>query len=960
MLISACFITKNEEKNIARAIQSLQGMYDELVVVDTGSTDNTVAIVEKYGASVYYFAWQNDFSLARNYAIDKARGDWLIFLDADEYYDGQISLREYLYCLEAQYPMREAVMIALYEAHMMDNPPMHVIRIFRRQHNILYKGAIHEVLNKEQGKLKIILADELRFIHTGYHPDNMEYKFKRDLQLLLEDIEKNGNNEAYYYYIAECYFGLKDYSKAIDYIKKAIASPIRHYREEANYYHIYLESMRQCNYPGEKMVNVAAEAIKKFPDMPEFYGEQGIILSSIGKLDEAFVMLNKCVEKYEFTDRQAQEYGYFNADIMGIIYARLARIALVQQKKEFSRIATCLAIQSSQGKWGNEEKEMLKNEESINRQVIVCVPIYKNTLSTFEMASLRQLNKILGKYQRVFVAPQSLEFDFGDEGEFFCVERFPDYFFNSVLSYSALMLNVEFYRRFSRYEYVLIYQTDAFVFSDRLQEFCQLGYDYIGAPLELSNPLWSFIGNRVGNGGLSLRKVSSAISMLEKWDKIAANSALTSILWQWEDLFWSYCAGHKDCNFHVPPVNIAVEFAVQDNVCRAYKRLQNGWRPFGCHGWWQTKEEYEVWQPVIKGCGFDFSGEKILVKTKYSRCKNYCHNHGKINTHYLWGLYRNGYYNRFLKILDDWLEKFPADFDGWQFAMEDFICLWRLIEKEHHNKTWLTACQLRLTTAITRSLQQGIKNPLQWNLLITMVLWLRKYDYPIMQSLASIICDKWWEMIAPQDDYYQATCIKKKNRSVVVFTKVRDDAAIIESFIRHTLTFADAIILNISLATSRTRAIIRSLEQEGLPLILHEKNLSPAQVRDGDDIVLELTPCDFLLPQTADTNVRVVLEDMLLSRNIAVENWQYAIYMPFAYRDKFVLARPLLRQLTSKKYRLVSLLDEGKKTQIVTALHLATVNDIYGDELANGMVPADMVHVDISSLARCHELRHTH
>lgn len=602
---------------------------------------------------------------------------------------------------------------------------------------------------------------------------------------------------------------------------------------------------------------------------------------------------------------------------------------------------------------------MLKDYVDIDKRVIVCVPIYKNTLSAVEWASLRQLNKILEKYQRVFVAPQSLKFDFGNVGEFFRVERFPDYFFHSVLSYSALMLNVDFYRRFRKYEYVLIYQTDAFVFCDRLQEFCRLGYDYIGAPLERANPLWSFIGNRVGNGGLSLRKVSSAIRMLENWDRLVGNSPLVSIFWQWEDLFWSYCAGKEDLNFKIPPVNIAVEFAVQDNVCRAYKRLQAGWRPFGCHGWSQTKEDYEAWQPVIEGWGFDFRGENILVRGKYLRCQNYCQNHGKLNTHYLWGLYRNGYYNRFLMILDDWLEKFSADFAGWQSAMEDFVCLWRLLETEHHNKTWLTACQLRLTEAINRSLHHGVKQPLLWNMLITMVPWLRKYDYPGMQSLANNISNKWWEMWAKNTNYQQTPYIIQRKRRVVVLTQVRDDAAIVESFVRHTLTFADALLVDISLATSRTLAIIKNLEQEGLPLLLHEKKLSSAQVREGDDIVMELTPYDFLLPQTADINVRIVLENMMLSENIAIENWQYAIYLPFAYRDKFVLTRPLLRKMTSKKYRLLSELDEEKKTQIVASLYLVTLNDIYSDELANGIIPADMELVDIGGFAMSHELRYT-
>ncbi len=599
----------------------------------------------------------------------------------------------------------------------------------------------------------------------------------------------------------------------------------------------------------------------------------------------------------------------------------------------------------------------MRNDYSdIDGRVIVCVPIYKNSLSAFESASLRHLNKILAKYQRVFVAPQSLKFDFGIDGESFNVERFPDYFFHSVISYSALMLNVDFYRRFSKYEYILIHQTDAFVFNDRLQEFCCLDYDYIGAPLERANPLWSFIGTRVGNGGLSLRKVSSAIRILENWDKIAGNSPLASIFWQWEDVFWSYCARQKNLNFRIPSINIAVDFAVQDNVCRAYKRLQAGWRPFGCHGWWQM--DYRVWRPVIEGYGFDFSQEKNPARDKYPRWQNYCQNHGKMNTHYLWGLYRNGYYNRFLMVLDDWLKKFSMDCEIWQIAMEDFICLWRLLETEEGNKSWLTACQLRLTAAISRSLHQGVKYPMLWNMLITMVPWLKNYDYPIMQSLAMDICNKWWDMWVKKDELQQVPRIIKGRRRVVVLTRVRDDAAIVESFVRHTLTFADAILVNVSLATNCTLAIIKRMEQEGLPLLLHEKNLLPEHVRDGDDIVFELSPYDFLLAQTTDINVRIVMEDLIMMGGTAVENWQYALYLPFAYRDKFVLTRPLLRQINSKKYRLLSASDD-EKTQIVSALYLATVKETYGDELANGIMPADMELVDISGFAMNHELRYT-
>ena len=86
MKISACYIVKNEEENLAKSIESLQGCYDELIVTDTGSDDRTVEITREYGAVVYNFVWQDNFSVARNFTLDKAKGDWIIFLDADNYY----------------------------------------------------------------------------------------------------------------------------------------------------------------------------------------------------------------------------------------------------------------------------------------------------------------------------------------------------------------------------------------------------------------------------------------------------------------------------------------------------------------------------------------------------------------------------------------------------------------------------------------------------------------------------------------------------------------------------------------------------------------------------------------------------------------------------------------------------------------------------------------------------------
>ena len=84
--ISQCMIVKNEEKNIERALSWGKGIVAEQIVVDTGSTDRTIKIAQSMGAKVYEFAWADDFAAAKNYAVTKAKCEWIAFLDADEYF----------------------------------------------------------------------------------------------------------------------------------------------------------------------------------------------------------------------------------------------------------------------------------------------------------------------------------------------------------------------------------------------------------------------------------------------------------------------------------------------------------------------------------------------------------------------------------------------------------------------------------------------------------------------------------------------------------------------------------------------------------------------------------------------------------------------------------------------------------------------------------------------------------
>ena len=153
--ISACWIVKNEEKNLERSVRSLSRVADELIVVDTGSEDATVDIAKALKANVYDFAWINDFSAARNYALSKANGDVVIFLDADEWFQPALARQDRRVIEDAfQRPEVEALMLRLTNINADSNELLDSfsnVRIYRLHPAIRYVGSIHETPQRKAG-----------------------------------------------------------------------------------------------------------------------------------------------------------------------------------------------------------------------------------------------------------------------------------------------------------------------------------------------------------------------------------------------------------------------------------------------------------------------------------------------------------------------------------------------------------------------------------------------------------------------------------------------------------------------------------------------------------------------------------------------------------------------------------------------------------------------------------------
>ena len=207
--LSQCMIVKNEEKNIETALGWAKSHAFEQIIVDTGSTDRTVEIAKNIGAKIFHFKWINDFAAAKNYAIKQATGDWIAFLDADEYLseDDARKLMELLDKLDSDSNNQKKYLgIVTPWVNVDDNgKPMTIAkqsRVFRNKPDIRYQGSIHESLSIDGSKY--YYADDIDIIHTGYsQSSHMETgKSERNKELLREELKKNPDDISLKAYLA--------------------------------------------------------------------------------------------------------------------------------------------------------------------------------------------------------------------------------------------------------------------------------------------------------------------------------------------------------------------------------------------------------------------------------------------------------------------------------------------------------------------------------------------------------------------------------------------------------------------------------------------------------------------------------------------------------------------------------------------------------------------------------------
>ncbi|WP_051598425.1 glycosyltransferase family 2 protein [Selenomonas ruminantium] len=370
MKISACYITKNEEKNLSRSIDTIAAAVDELIVVDTGSTDKTRNVAKSYGAKVYDYVWQNDFSGPRNFAIEQATGDYILFIDADEYFSAETcgNLRKVLEDNKAY----DALLIKRYDIDHNEDDIMgeiFVLRAFKHKSNLCYQGRIHEEL-RDDGRIINNIAmlgpDLLKLYHTGYETAVNQAKAERNLHILQEEIKVADNPGQYYMYMAEACRGVGDYVAMEHYARLDIAQGRRQVAFASRSYRMLLAYLAEQGRNTERY-KMAAEAVKEFPELPEFWAELAACQAEIYEYEAAIKSMTEALERDKIFPTLSLEPKEFSTDMSVVAAEKIYEWQELVKATGKLKITTCLIAK-------NEAQEIgawLANAAVFSDEIIV-------------------------------------------------------------------------------------------------------------------------------------------------------------------------------------------------------------------------------------------------------------------------------------------------------------------------------------------------------------------------------------------------------------------------------------------------------------------------------------------------------------------------------------------------------------------------------------------------------------
>lgn len=317
-MISLCMIVKNEENNLRKCLSSISNYVDEIIIIDTGSTDNTKEIARKFTDKIFDYNWDNDFAKARNFSISKAKNDWILVLDADEIVINFNNISVLNFINEHTDCVGRIKRINIFEDKGVKKYIERINRFFNKNY-YHYEGIIHEQI-KNKGNFNYSMIDiNITVEHIGYQKEVVERsnKLERNINLLNKALGENMNDPYLHYQLGKSYYMAKNYELSVMEFEKAL------YLID-NYSFEYVEDLIETY--GYAMLNLGrykevleiAKYEKYYFYSSDFNFLLGLIYMNNGLIDLSIKYFNKATQLGEGNIEGINSYlAFYN---LGVIY----------------------------------------------------------------------------------------------------------------------------------------------------------------------------------------------------------------------------------------------------------------------------------------------------------------------------------------------------------------------------------------------------------------------------------------------------------------------------------------------------------------------------------------------------------------------------------------------------------------------------------------------------------------
>jgi GT2 family glycosyltransferase/tetratricopeptide (TPR) repeat protein/SAM-dependent methyltransferase len=342
--LSLCMIVRDSAATLRPCLESIRPWVDEMVIVDTGSTDETPRIVEELGGRLFHFPWCDDFSAARNESLRHARGDWLFWMDSDDtipaecgrqlraLIDGDVDLSVLGYVVQVHCPGGGEDGDPSTDVTAVDH-----VKLIRNRPDLRFEGRIHEqILPAIRRAGGSVAWTELYVVHSGSDPspEAQERKRRRDLRLLHLELREQPDHPFTLFNLGMTYADGERFEEAEQFLERSIgkSAPEESHLRKAYALLVYAV-MRQGR--NEEALSVCRRGLALFPLDVELLFREGVILHELRRFDEAVRAYNKLLSQNEerhFSSIDRGLTGFKARQNLAIVYTEMGDLTRAEHE----------------------------------------------------------------------------------------------------------------------------------------------------------------------------------------------------------------------------------------------------------------------------------------------------------------------------------------------------------------------------------------------------------------------------------------------------------------------------------------------------------------------------------------------------------------------------------------------------------------------------------------------------